>query len=463
MIRKEGNYLFVDRENGTWATGDESHTLFLNKLTGNDSKSILQLHRELLSDMNIDLATTLNITKKFFLSGLIKVNGKSFISFKDLSIDTQRYPVLGIIHMSNNCNLKCRYCYAHPEDINRKSIALKTIKKAIYEMLALPNQKVYIEFHGGEPLVHFQKITQAVRYGFNVARSLGKKIKFKIQSNGILIKDDVIDFFKEQEIVPRISLDGPAYLNDKYRIFPTGRGSHQEVMEAIKRMQLKNLNFDVVVVVTKESIDRIAEIVDFFINNRIYSLRFIPVWLQGRAASINDISIHPLYFAEKYFCAIKKIAEYNKTVPDSEKIRLPNLKYMIKNIITRKRDFMCLRSPCGAGIDMINFSIDGDVYPCEEMNERRELRIGNIYKDSLKNIIDNSHLIKRLKTRTVDVLEKCSICIWKRFCGGGCSNKVHLYYGTFERESEYCEFYQYMFENLMWYISRDPIVVRYLI
>lgn len=176
------------------------------------------------------------------------------------------------------------------------------------------------------------------------------------------------------------------------------------------------------------------------------------MWVQGNADK--TLAMSPEVFEKKYMELIRKIIQYNMS--NYVKISNLNLKFMLETVISWERNFMCFRSPCGAGLDMINFSVEGDVYPCEEMNEREGMKIGNIFEMSLKKIIDQSELVKTLKSRTTDIIENCSTCTWKHFCNGGCASKVHLNYNTFFHKSEFCDFYNRIYLDLIWTISEIP-------
>ena len=83
------------------------------------------------------------------------------------------------------------------------------------------------------------------------------------------------------------------------------------------------------------------------------------MWVQGNADK--SLALSPEQFEKKYFELIKKIINHN--LNNYVKISNLNLKYLFELVLSWERSFMYFRSPCGAGLDMIDSSVTGDVYP----------------------------------------------------------------------------------------------------
>ena len=131
-------------------------------------------------------------------------------------------------------------------------------------------------------------------------------------------------------------------------------------------------------------------------------------------------------------------------------LRIDDLRWMLRGIIYRDSSFMCMRSPCGMGEAILAFAPDGSVYACEEHEERTGefLRLGNYHDFPWEEPLKNEAL-QKLKKRNTSSIPKCSRCLFRFFCGGGCTHKSLAHFGELRREDPQCRFYELTFPALM--------------
>jgi len=99
-------------------------------------------------------------------------------------------------------------------------------------------RRVHIILHGGEPLLLGPKRTRV--WVTKVREVLYPDViaTFSMQSNGTLINDEWIDALADLEVGIGLSIDGPKHVNDRYRVYHDGRGSFDDVVAAIRRLQM---------------------------------------------------------------------------------------------------------------------------------------------------------------------------------------------------------------------------------
>jgi len=103
---------------------------------------------------------------------------------------------------TSTCNLNCTYCYTHNDDSNMTlGVFDRQFEKLVKDS---PNEKFDISFFGGEPLINFSVIKEIVqKYHSHV-----KIGEFIINTNALLLTQEIVDFIKEYKINFSFSMDG---------------------------------------------------------------------------------------------------------------------------------------------------------------------------------------------------------------------------------------------------------------
>jgi len=108
-------------------------------------------------------------------------------------------------------------------------LSLDTVSQIVKKALDYAD---YVEFiwHGGEPLLmgiqFYEKVVELQkRY-----KREGQTIENDLQTNGTLISQEWVDFFKANDFHVGVSLDGPPEVHNANRVFRSGQGSFEQVM-----------------------------------------------------------------------------------------------------------------------------------------------------------------------------------------------------------------------------------------
>ncbi len=146
-----------------------------------------------------------------------------------------------VLETTRRCNLRCSYCvysgdFEHERSHGSLQMSAETARESIlfyYEhSAAVP--KASISFYGGEPLLNFDVVREAVGY----ARALfGKKpLRFDISTNGTLFDRAVLEWLlSNPDVTVTVTLNG--YEQDIYRRFPGGGGSLETIMAGLELMR----------------------------------------------------------------------------------------------------------------------------------------------------------------------------------------------------------------------------------
>jgi uncharacterized protein len=455
---RDQHTLVVSPATGGWAVVEDPTIIaFLRRLGAGQTDTVVDLESG-ATQAPVPRATVVELFKR----GLLMLDGigcgTSSSRVENVQIITPKsahnqYPVLGVMHVHNWCNLACTYCYTIEEGVKRQQLSRPLMLKAVDELVALPTPFTSLEFHGGEPTMAIADIRAVTEYARRVYAEADKRLFLSIQTNGFHLSEAVCDFLADNNFSVRVSLDGTPEMHDEFRVDHRGKGSYRGVVAGIRRLQDRGVAVHAVCVVHSGNADRIVDMYESMAALDVASIRLIPVFQTGKAGQ-EDWLTGERYF-EAYFKAVQHLVDKRRR--GEKVVPLPNLVAgEIGSLRSFRREYMCMRNPCGAGVNMIAVDTNGDLYPCEEMIGKQEFVIGNLADTTIKDAIDSSPVITQLRDRHVEEIEECSTCTWKQLCHGGCVHKSYTHFKRLDRESEHCSYYKKIYRELIWLEIKQP-------
>lgn len=186
-------------------------------------------------------------------------------------------------------------------------MSLETVEAVFRDLESAPfvPPRFTVVWHAGEPLtVPVAFYRQAVKLSGSLKR-IGCEVEHSIQTNGTLINNDWCEFFCESGVRIGLSLDGPAFLHDQHRKRYSGVGTHADVMRGARLLREHELDFHVICVLTRESLDYPDAIYDFFSQQHIRRIGFNIDEIEGVNASssmqVSDAREHFTAFLERFY------------------------------------------------------------------------------------------------------------------------------------------------------------------
>ncbi len=334
------------------------------------------------------------------------------------------------------CNLACEYCYYLEKknlykDIERSGRpsfimsddTLERFIKMYIESQTMP--QILFSWHGGEtlmrPLSFYKKVIELQKkYG------QGLIIDNSIQTNGTLLTDEWCRFFRDNNWLVGISVDGPQEFHDEYRRNKMGGPSFAKVMHGINLLKKHRVEWNALAVVNDYNADYPIEFYNFFKEIECRYIQFTPIVERivahndGRHlasikdnndAPLADFSVSPQQWGD-FLCAVfdewvkKDVGQYFIQLFDST---LANWMGVQPGVCTMART-------CGhAGIMEFN----GDVYSCDHF-VFPEYKLGNIRTHTLVEMM-YSERQQKFGTDKHDTLPKqCRNCKYLFACNGEC-------------------------------------------
>jgi uncharacterized protein len=347
-----------------------------------------------------------------------------------------------IIKPTHLCNLSCRYCYNEDERSGvMDEVILDRLIKESFDCVRSSSglfSKVDFIWHGGEPLIlglNFYKKAMMFQHAY------GKGVDYRnsIQTNGTLMDEDWLEFFKHNNFSISVSLDGPREIHDQSRIYSSGRGSFDDVMKSVRLLKQSKLWFGVPLVISKLNKNRVEEIFDFFTKEKL-NFHVIPLTKAGNAKEgYQDLGLEPDELADPWIKLYNKWFKLDK----EQYVFCTDFVYKSANVLSGcSRDCISMKQ-CAES----NISIDpqGNVYPCATFSAKKDFCYGNICCDSLSNLLSNE-LAYKLKNRKIP--DGCHLCRWLPSCNGGCYSRAYNFYGDINTKDYYCPSFKKIYNHI---------------
>ncbi len=145
-----------------------------------------------------------------------------------------------LLKVAARCNINCTYCYVfnmgddnwlHMEKLMSKE-TIDAICASLKHLSIFQNKPFSIVLHGGEPLLLG---TYKLQYLLSELRqNLPANYPISIQTNGILISNEILDLCSRYETTIAVSIDGPKHIHDKERVTHKGTGTFDQVVKGIQ-------------------------------------------------------------------------------------------------------------------------------------------------------------------------------------------------------------------------------------
>jgi uncharacterized protein len=337
---------------------------------------------------------------------------------------------VNIVKPTHICNLDCSYCYN--DDVREPVMREGTLVRMVEQTFDYVRQNPLFGscsfiWHGGEPMVPGLKFYEKV---VAIQEELAGGVKYinSIQTNGTLVNDRWIDFFKKHRFAISISVDGPRHLHDVYRLTHRGTGSYESVMRGVRLAKASGLSFGVCMVLSKATKNHGKAILEFFAEQNL-PFNVVPMVKSGAARGrYDEIGLDQHEYADAW------IELYDAWLALSDKYV-----YCQDFVLTTRSILHGQASDCVglANCSHFNISTDpvGNVYPCSSVSGNDPCLYGNINDHDLSTLL-LSEVASHFRNRAVD--PHCSTCKWQHVCHGGCASRSYKFYGDIDHRDYYC-------------------------
>lgn len=352
-----------------------------------------------------------------------------------------------VIHLTNDCNMRCKYCYANGGNYHSKRdvMDVEILDQILNVFFNRFNIISNVQFFGGEPLMNLPLLEYACHKLSDKAEERNYSIIFGIVTNGTLINSRFIDLVNKYRIQVTLSYDGNPVVNDMMRIMKDQTRSSSIILKNAKRLKDETGQPQTVEVTYNQHhveqgvsiTDCVKHIQTILPNTQVH---LVPAGDIGNSDySISDLHIFSDSIHEIVDQSIKTNGQNVPTYSLAQRIffALENRDANIPFI-------------CDAGLGTLSVSTKGDVYPCFMFTDDQKMCYGNINDSHLFDSEQSITLQKKLSAFSIkDQNLECKDCFIKKLCNG-CLGLNSFYSGDpFKLAPPICNMFRTMSEEVL--------------
>jgi uncharacterized protein len=311
--------------------------------------TLYALLKVLPDEQKISIAIVENIDE------IISVKAMHAIS-KKIKENPKIQPDAATLVMSEDCNLRCIYCYEPHQKRDKTIMSFEMAKQVLRKF----DRDSKITFFGGEPMLHIDLMKQICEWGWEF-----RNFTFEMVTNGQIVDREFFRNYAKYFDYVQLSCDGPESANDINR----GHGSFGRCMEFMRVFYEETGRYPVLhPVLSKYSIPYLLEIIKWYYEkesgicaqeNKYGGLR----WLPGDASAWEEKDFE--LYAEQ-LTLIKEWYLENNIRTTSFSIRaFAQAEQGLLGIDNEQRPPLRGRDPfCSAGTNMMAVLPTGVMVPC---------------------------------------------------------------------------------------------------
>ena len=168
--------------------------------------------------------------------------------------------------LTAGCNLRCSYCYQNAK--NSRRMDWETLRASADLLLGTRQRDVRLLFVGGEPLLEFPMIQQAVAY-IEERRPPTLQVHYDLITNGTLLGEEQALFFAEHDFEVQLSFDGVPAAQDL-----RGKGTFVVLDLLLDSLRVEqpaffSRNLSVSMTLTAATVSSLADSVQYFLDKSV--------------------------------------------------------------------------------------------------------------------------------------------------------------------------------------------------
>lgn len=331
------------------------------------------------------------------------------------------------VHITNACNLACRYCYVNKDGSKMdKAIVRKLVDALIRSVSGHKDiRRIMYTLAGGEPLTNLAAVKEVLAYSQIKARRSGIGRTVAVITNGTILNSGILALIKHNNAGISVSVDGLDRMNVN-RMFRNGRDSTVVILRNIDRLIKSGTRPFILITLTPENLKGLPAFTRYLLERKLgfsFSLVRDP-----------SVSLRMKAYSQE---VIRVLMGCYDLMEELLPRRPYYLRHKFENISLTSHN----RRGCSLGRRSFVVSHDGNVYLCQ-------MDVGSSRKIAT---VADADILGRVRAQTVypelneyqDAKDYpgCFSCGWKYQCAGGCPLLTRMIAGRIGQPSPYCAIY----------------------
>lgn len=311
-----------------------------------------------------------------------------------------------LLHLTHDCNLRCPYCFTGKKFDREMSIeTAKRTAEFIVDYAKEHGQRAVFSFFGGEPMMAWPVMKELVLYAEQIAKEAGVIALFRMNTNGMLIKEEHLKFFEEHDLIFILSIDGHEEMHDSERVTEGGVGSHAVLAKKLPMFLEHNPGLMASVVITPHNVHHAAKGITWLWDQGFrYQIIKPDVTQAWTRAAVEELDRQYNAVAEDYLARTREGHELYLNLLDDK-------------WINHAKGAEGLSIRCDVGSSQISISPAGNLYPCVRWVKEDEEGVPN-----LGNVFDgfNPERLAEIRAASGAPKQPCGDCSYN---DGTCANE----------------------------------------
>lgn len=315
-----------------------------------------------------------------------------------------------------------------------------------------PAKSLTVEFQGGDPLIRFDLVQDAILHIQSRNLIERRQIRFVVASTLHQLNEAMCLFFLQHQVFLSTSIDGPAPLHNRNRPLP-GRNAYERTVQGIElaRRLIGAHSVSALMTATKASLDQAELIVDEYVKLGFEDIFLRPLSSYGFAKRNQALLGYKVTkFQEFYKNALSRILYWNHK---GVAIREVYASILLNKILSPfDSGYVDLQSPTGAGRSVLVYNYDGYMYPSDEARMLAEtgdvsLRLGRIGMP-MDSLLQSSTQRSLEKASLVDEDPGCQRCAYNQYCAPNPIDAQAQFGSHFvpAHSTEHCQRHMWLFD-----------------
>ena len=392
------------------------------------------------------------------------------------------------VHVTNQCNLRCPYCYVHKSEDHLAEPAAQRILDTIEATAASGRvDRIHVRYAGGEPMLRLDAMRRFHQAATERCKRHGVRFSAAILTNGTALPPGALDWLIAHKISVSVSIDGLHDTQDTMRPTVNGHGSFALLERTLNTYLAAGVRPYVLITIGNDNLAGLPELTRWLLDRGLgfrYSLERDLQWRQaggqagrqagrqageqvgghdqqhdGRDAGIGGDGIlhgEPLRRLQTVFAECYALIEADMLANHAAETPGLRARFRSTHVFCDLSLWRPVAKACGAGDSFLALGHDGTYTPCQAALNEPGPAI-----DGASTLIEHAQRHRPFGDfKRTNPGGECARCRHAPSCAGGCPLLLHRRDGHISGRSPYCDVFKFVIPRIVRLAALEMILAQ---